>query len=138
MVKQCMEPALHGHSGSHLAPCGILRQSPDLAAHSCCLIRIRPERVRVGRDKVRGRLFSATGLQLGNLEGPRCERFAVRLLWLPLPMRDGLHRLQPAPPLEAPIRKLQKQHLPRSAAACTAVGGCNLGAIVAAFCQGGC
>lgn len=57
----------------------------------CCLIRVRPERVRVGKDKVRGRLFSASGLQLGNLEGARGERFAVRLIW-PRQPDTGAHR----------------------------------------------
>ena len=49
----------------------------------------------MGKDKVRGRLFSAVALQLGNLEGPRGERFAVRLLSAPADrVVDGCYDLQ--------------------------------------------
>jgi hypothetical protein len=50
------------------------------SVHACGLTRLRQERVRFGKDKVRGRLFSASCLQLGNLEGPKGDRFAVRTL----------------------------------------------------------
>ena len=50
--------------------------------------RLRQERVRFGKDKVRGRLFSASCLQLGNLEGSKGDRFAVRTLLHPHDARD--------------------------------------------------